>query len=311
MCGGTLKEQSCGRAISGLSPRVRGNLPRLRPPLPAEGTIPACAGEPPGRYSGPCAHRDYPRVCGGTWTRRRPPETSRGLSPRVRGNRARAEAAGVKIGTIPACAGEPGEGGREGRPDWDYPRVCGGTLYRQGKISVDEGLSPRVRGNPKARLHDLGDGGTIPACAGEPLALREIRGTTWDYPRVCGGTSAFQGAQATGKGLSPRVRGNLSRPSTRTMQRGTIPACAGEPHHFADSFPRGRDYPRVCGGTAPRFPILALRSGLSPRVRGNPLAGGNENDSAGTIPACAGEPYGFGACIGVPGDYPRVCGGTK
>ena len=51
------------------------------------GSIPACAGEPAGRRWRVSQHRVYPRVCGGTWYRKRFKESLRGLSPRVRGNR--------------------------------------------------------------------------------------------------------------------------------------------------------------------------------------------------------------------------------
>ena len=58
-------------------------------------------------------------------------------------------------------------------------------------------------------------------------------------------------------------------------------------------------------------PILAsLIQGLSPRVRGNQAEEeGLEHDER-SIPACAGEPAGCGACQRWPRVYPRVCGGT-
>ena len=66
----------------------------------------------------------------------------------------------------------------------------------------------------------------------------------------------------------------------------------------------------MCGGT-PRMPAAAnTAKGLSPRVRGNPIAAPDRPRNQGSIPACAGEPG------GVYGDdtlymvYPRVCGGT-
>ena len=51
--------------------------------------------------------------------------------------------------------------------------------------------------------------------------------------------------------------------------------------------------------------------GLSPRVRGNPLASHLRERASGSIPACAGEPIHLcGECT-VSRVYPRVCGGTR
>ena len=69
--------------------------------------IPACAGEPrmvTGRW---CAGRVYPRVCGGAAQRRVSKRGRKGLSPRVRGSRLLPIGAKMRIGSIPACAGEP------------------------------------------------------------------------------------------------------------------------------------------------------------------------------------------------------------
>ena len=71
-----------------------------------------------------------------------------------------------------------------------------------------------------------------------------------------------------------------------------------------------RVYPRVCGGTAERNLLHKRSGGLSPRVRGNLLAMDDDTETAGSIPACAGEPD-----VGIwewreRQVYPRVCGGT-
>jgi len=55
--------------------------------------------------------------------------------------------------------------------------------------AVVAGLSPRVRGSPDgARLAGHPDG-SIPACAGEPVAPGIVNGFEEVYPRVCGGAS--------------------------------------------------------------------------------------------------------------------------
>ena len=73
-------------------------------------------------------------------------------------------------------------------------------------------------------------------------------------------------------GLSPRVRGNPGRRRQHGEGRGSIPACAGEPiSPIALPIP-ATVYPRVCGGTGAKRAPRAELWGLSPRVRGNPLA---------------------------------------
>ena len=71
---------------SGLSPRVRGNHDRVRGGRSADGSIPACAGEPSNDRRAGFLIRVYPRVCGGTNIAMAISRTIRGLSPRVRGN---------------------------------------------------------------------------------------------------------------------------------------------------------------------------------------------------------------------------------
>ena len=102
-----------------------------------------------------------------------------GLSPRVRGNPLSPRRRNAIYGSIPACAGEPVIIQRMSLSSAVYPRVCGGTVYPRvcggthwpsSSFCARNGLSPRVRGNPRpARAaHPLR--GSIPACAGEPGA---------------------------------------------------------------------------------------------------------------------------------------------
>ena len=219
--------------------------------------------------------------------------------------------ANSSAGTIPACAGEPNDARLHKKLEGDYPRVCGGTKCRQIPTKVLQGLSPRVRGNPKQAISAGRGFRTIPACAGEPSSCLLARCRSRDYPRVCGGTRHHARRLHRGSGLSPRVRGNHGPSTSVAVPPGTIPACAGEPHRVPFVVPEGGDYPRVCGGTSGRPGMLASMSGLSPRVRGNPRGGLRRLCRQGTIPACAGEPTAGSAGIRWLRDYPRVCGGTS
>ena len=188
--------------------------------------------------------------------------------------------------------------------------MCGGTLTGSLNEGVGKGLSPRVRGNRRAGGGRRSGAGSIPACAGEPPAIGLLLESIRVYPRVCGGTAIHRCRRRAMSGLSPRVRGNPTRPNHDPDRERSIPACAGEPPAAGPRL-RGRGvYPRVCGGTVTRFGASVGASGLSPRVRGNREWASAEPDLEGSIPACAGEPVPGNPVCGRPEVYPRVCGGT-
>ena len=74
-----------------------------------------------------CHCQVYPRVCGGTGQANLVTIGGDGLSPRVRGNLAQHRNGERRLGSIPACAGEPLSLSRTTRRCAVYPRVCGGT----------------------------------------------------------------------------------------------------------------------------------------------------------------------------------------
>ena len=147
VCGGTGQSARCENCSTGLSPRVRGNPGPACPPIHARRSIPACAGEPLRRLHCGAQRWVYPRVCGGTCWARSKMASSTGLSPRVRGNLVRSVCGCSRLGSIPACAGEPLLRGRCGSVPRVYPRVCGGTRTTAAPTPTRQGLSPRVRGN--------------------------------------------------------------------------------------------------------------------------------------------------------------------
>ena len=170
VCGGTTPPSVLIRTGAGLSPRVRGNRKPYKAFVGRQGSIPACAGEPDYTTPPPPPTRVYPRVCGGTISRPYQSGARHGLSPRVRGNQPNIRPTRPRMGSIPACAGEPWSTPMLAAMSSVYPRVCGGTVLGAGDSAGDEGLSPRVRGNliltGGAELPE----GSIPACAGEPAS---------------------------------------------------------------------------------------------------------------------------------------------
>ena len=107
-----------------------------------------------------------------------------------------------------------------------------------------------MRGNPARLKVPFTFSGSIPACAGEPLALNLAMVRTGVYPRVCGGTDVTLERDNFVTGLSPRVRGNRAENITDALHGGSIPACAGEPSGLGATWSPPWVYPRVCGGTS-------------------------------------------------------------
>ena len=133
----------------------------------------------------------YPRACGGTLTICQWMPSRAGLSPRLRGNLWDSYVSAISPRSIPAPAGEPSP--------------------TRSPTAQDNGLSPRLRGN------HMGDeccdlcAGSIPAPAGEPTRRWRPRCLTPVYPRACGGTRLQGRPEPCLCGLSPRLRGTLSR----------------------------------------------------------------------------------------------------
>ena len=229
VCGGTVAQVPPAGRSEGLSPRVRGNRVTFVAHRKGLRSIPACAGEPKAVPASMTISRVYPRVCGGTPRGHKDSCACPGLSPRVRGNPLTFCQAHGSHRSIPACAGEPYNYNRGRAAGQVYPRVCGGTVHPRLHRLPTDGLSPRVRGNPKALGLELVIPGSIPACAGEPRPAPPAVSSCWVYPRVCGGTRWSFIAARRSLGLSPRVRGNQVAERPAYQQSGSIPACAGEP----------------------------------------------------------------------------------
>ena len=246
----------------------------------------------PGRphfNTGKGTSRVYPRGRGGTREVAIPLHLPFGLSPRARGNHSSALACTLRMGSIPAGAGEPISSGSMKSPRWVYPRGRGGTTYMQagisgggvyprgrggtgsssGRAGSPRGLSPRARGNQQAPRSPNVSGGSIPAGAGEPLSGGVSPARTGVYPRGRGGTIVGRSVACPNGGLSPRARGNPTGLACLHNPVGSIPAGAGEPHPRSSAHQRDRVYPRGRGGTIFVFASSETSTGLSPRARGN------------------------------------------
>ena len=290
---------------------MRGNRHRAWALLNPLRSIPASAGEPGHCPRLPLEVWVYPRECGGTSSTRTSLWSSRGLSPRVRGNLVALVAGSGILWSIPASAGEPLASWSGIEVSRVYPRECGGTGIGRRETCPFKGLSPRVRGNLMAIHSALPLGRSIPASAGEPLSGCPSKSFKSVYPRECGGTPRYQVRVHYLAGLSPRVRGNLTLEHLVMSIHRSIPASAGEPDDHRRDQSGLRVYPRECGGTRAGCGQRSDPDGLSPRVRGNLRVHEYRAWWQRSIPASAGEP-----CEGKEGlenyaVYPRECGGTS
>ena len=229
----------------------------------------------------------HPRVCGEPRSGRRAAASRPGPSPRVRGTRHGGARGRVHLGSIPACAGNPGCRRRCAPPAAVHPRVCG------------EPLPPPLTSTFM---------GSIPACAGNPALLCLTPTRSGVHPRVCGEPTSPAGAQGSRRGPSPRVRGTLAGQHRPEHRGGSIPACAGNPSA------RGRPtrdigvHPRVCGEPGTGRGRAWSIGGPSPRVRGTLLGLPADATPEGSIPACAGNPLHRVCLSHLDEVHPRVCG---
>ena len=211
------------------------------------GIIPACAGNTASRRRCPKGSWDHPRVCGEHSMVVMYPSPGWGSSPRVRGTLCPCRKNHYVTGIIPACAGNTPRPRHVGRMGRDHPRVCGEHASAVSTASPSSGSSPRVRGTLLAQVRVRGEGGIIPACAGNTMTSRCPARSAWDHPRVCGEHHGEQRVHDRGKGSSPRVRGTLPVDCLVAQVVGIIPACAGNTNVGLKSNNTSGDHPRVCG----------------------------------------------------------------
>ncbi len=131
---------------------------------------------------------------------------------------------------------------------------------------------------------------SIPACAGQPgLAYLGQSGTRVD-PRVRGAATIDQSTASPDQGRSPRARGSQGVRHRAAWAWGSIPACAGQPSFPCYwSWPRQVD-PRVRGAAHWSAALRLACGGRSPRARGSLFSRLLHMPTAGSIPACAGQP---------------------
>ena len=187
-CGATASGHLLRSSLSGLSPRMRGNLLLYGLRIGVLRSIPAHAGQPSSSMTPTKLCRVYPRACGATCHLVSLHYTQAGLSPRMRGNLVLSPQQHFPVGSIPAHAGQPVFSGSGLASAGVYPRACGATQHNVDWIQAAAGLSPRMRGNQLSLDAENPELGSIPAHAGQPMTRREKQNSSRVYPRACGAT---------------------------------------------------------------------------------------------------------------------------
>ena len=137
---------------------------------------------------------------------------------------------------------------------------------------------------------DIGTVGkrSIPAGAGQPAQVMDIRHNLTVYPRGCGAAGTPKPPARGRKGLSPRVRGSPAGQNLRCGVSRSIPAGAGQPG-MRPFYPKlAKVYPRGCGAASGDGRPSPQPPGLSPRVRGSLLWHSVHLSCFRSIPAGAG-----------------------
>ena len=145
---------------------------------------------------------------------------------------------------------EDGDGEQKGGSPPPEPAPPGRGCRGVGHPTVgSKRSSPRVRGSPVVSALGAGDGGFIPACAGQPWPRGSIASRSWVHPRVCGaasgrtythpcsgrgqptGASAWAGLQGAGVGsggvLVLEVAGKSSRAAASSGGKRRSPSSPG------------------------------------------------------------------------------------
>ena len=236
----------CSRAI-GSSPRVRGKLDHLVPPVRRPRIIPASAGQTL-RISAPDRSRpDHPRECGANCQSPRITAVANGSSPRVRGKH---DSAAFYIGgdrIIPASAGQTPALKSRHSYRMDHPRECGANNLLFVAHGFLSGSSPRVRGKPGLVVIGHAYARIIPASAGQTRRSWLLAFLSPDHPRECGANIGAVVAALTYFGSSPRVRGKLGVPFDSDPEDRIIPASAGQTSENTGDRQNRADHPRECG----------------------------------------------------------------
>ena len=274
----------------------------------AKGIIPAHAGLTERPKESLIVMGDHPRACGAHLPVARARYHLQGSSPRMRGSPARAHAARVHRGIIPAHAGLTLHVVVHASQDGDHPRACGAHAATWVDNILGAGSSPRMRGSPVTAGEVVVCIGIIPAHAGLTTTTMTATRSSRDHPRACGAHELACTLTYCLPGSSPRMRGSPSPTYSSPGKRWIIPAHAGLTGGYSSCSHAYGDHPRACGAHANTATSFSPGLGSSPRMRGSRRAKRRQRSGAGIIPAHAGLTAARNRRGPQDWDHPRACG---
>ena len=171
-----------------------------------------------------------------------------GSSPRVRGRPQHSPVPHLRMGLIPAGAGQTCNSDSRESTRRAHPRGCGADRSSADSDAMMAGSSPRVRGRLLMRRVFSAHRRLIPAGAGQ--------------------TSTRTNTHPPGVGSSPRVRGRRIDRLEGRLDSGLIPAGAGQTWKVRSVKRLCRAHPRGCGADFSSAAVSIIHAGSSPRVRG-------------------------------------------
>ena len=176
----------CPLKGSGSPPHVRGKVSRIAIGKQTHRITPAYAGKRNDRHQQQAQEKDHPRVCGEKTALLRPPQTTTGSPPRMRGKVHHGVSVHALKRITPAYAGKRGHKVRLQAAGRDHPRVCGEKAVIHLKVRFFTGSPPRMRGKDVPWSFNQGLGGITPAYAGKSAFGLLSSAESGDHPRVCG-----------------------------------------------------------------------------------------------------------------------------
>ena len=255
----------------------------------ANGIIPALAGNTLCRRPRPPRSGDHPRSRGEYWVQSVGMSSCRGSSPLSRGILDPHPAGGLRVGIIPALAGNtrkfPGGSSRSG----DHPRSRGEYAAVLKYLASAVGSSPLSRGIPRLFWNITQQVRIIPALAGNThTPCRGGRGCP-DHPRSRGEYHGACGLHRSCLGSSPLSRGIPGSGGYALITHRIIPALAGNTFHSRGSSRQHTDHPRSRGEYQGACQLNRQSHGSSPLSRGIPLHQCPRVPYQRIIPALAGN----------------------
>ena len=191
-----------------------------------------------------------------------------GSSPHARGTRRCSARRRAVSGIIPACAGNTSARPRQRSGKGDHPRMRGEHSSALPRYPPIEGSSPHARGTLPGGVRLHVPPGIIPACAGNTPSPTRVVPACWDHPRMRGEHKGLQEHQATYEGSSPHARGTRFVTASAALDKGIIPACAGNTPASPTWQVGNRDHPRMRGEHLHNAGTSIINGGSSPHARG-------------------------------------------